>query len=274
MAVGWQALVIAAAMVAAPERVVLEPLQVVGELPAAWRETAQRRLEEGLTRDSLIVEPTPASGCADATCRAALRTSTGAEYLVQARFEVDPSGRDYTVDLKVVSLESGEVVARIEGRCDLCGISEAADTLAARAAGVQPALERLTAGQTSLTPTPPPPSPQRSTSREAPAQERLPPARPVLISAGVGAGLALATLAAGAAMLAIDGTPQKSDCQSDPAGNCRFLYGTQTGGIAAVSVGAAVAIGSAVLLGIGLRRRNRARFGEARHWGSRFALTR
>jgi hypothetical protein len=78
-------------------------------------------------------------------------------------------------------------------------------------------------------------------------------ARGMLAAGGVLLGLGLAGVGGGAALLAIDGRPHERDCQADVEGNCRFLYGTKTGGIVAVAVGAAGAIAGVALVAVGAR---------------------
>lgn len=77
------------------------------------------------------------------------------------------------------------------------------------------------------------------TERHAQAQRRR---RTVAGASTIAIGIA--GVAAGAALLVLDGRPYRSDCQADANGECRFLYGTRTGGAVAVAIGAAaIAVG-------------------------------
>ena len=86
-----------------------------------------------------------------------------------------------------------------------------------------------------------------------------PSARGLVIGGALGLGLGVASVAAGIALIVVEGDPYRRDCQADADGDCRFLLGTRTGGIVAASVGGAAIAAGAALLGVGLRRKRRAR---------------
>ena len=287
------------------ERLYVEPIDVEGSIPTAWYETADAKLAEGLGRGSLVVERSATPVCARTECLERLRRESGAEYLVRPRLRVDASGRDYEVELEVVSLVTGEAVVTIEGRCELCGIHEAVETLASKAANVQAALERIRAGATTLTLTTRPPGARVELDGEfvgstpltvsvtpgvhrvlatregylpqgsrldavegmqrdvelrllpAPASAPDPRSRALIAGGATSIALGVAAIAAGAVLIAIDGDPNRADCQTDGAGNCRFLYSTRTGGIIGLAFGAASVAGGTTLLGLGIRRRAR-----------------
>lgn len=74
--------------------------------------------------------------------------------------------------------------------------------------------------------------------------------RALFVAGGVLTGLGVAGIATGAALLAIDGRPHRRDCQADIEGNCRFLYGTKTGGITAIAIGAASTVAGIVIVAV------------------------
>lgn len=86
-----------------------------------------------------------------------------------------------------------------------------------------------------------------------------PSARALTIAGAVTLGLGVATLAAGVALVVVEGDPFRRDCQPDTDGDCRFLLGTRTGGIIAASLGGAGIAAGATMLGVGLGRKRRAR---------------
>jgi hypothetical protein len=88
--------------------------------------------------------------------------------------------------------------------------------------------------------------------------------RPLVISGWTALGVGLASVATGVALLVINDDQVQSKCSGndlDVNGNCRYLYDTKTGGIAAASAGAAFVVAGAVLLGVGYRRRARLTLG-------------
>jgi hypothetical protein len=86
-----------------------------------------------------------------------------------------------------------------------------------------------------------------------------PSARGLVIGGALGLGLGVASLAAGIALVVVHDDPYRRDCQADLDGDCRFLLGTRTGGIVAASVGGAAIAAGATLLGVGMKRKRRAR---------------
>jgi hypothetical protein len=85
---------------------------------------------------------------------------------------------------------------------------------------------------------------------------------PLVVAGATTIAIGLAAVVVGAVLLAIDGRPYRADCQSDADGDCRFLYGTRTGGAVAVGVGGAATIAGIPMVAIGSRRdRARAQLG-------------
>lgn len=74
--------------------------------------------------------------------------------------------------------------------------------------------------------------------------------RRVLVGSGGAIGIAsLAAIATGGVLVGIHEEPYRGDCQPDIEGNCRHLYGTRGGGIAAiVSGGVGLAVGVALVV--------------------------
>ena len=86
-----------------------------------------------------------------------------------------------------------------------------------------------------------------------------PPGRPLVIAGAVLSAGSVAGFAAGGVLLAIDGREFQGDCQEDPLGNCRHLYGTQTGGIISLAIGGAALVTGVALLAVGLKRQRAAK---------------
>ncbi len=92
-----------------------------------------------------------------------------------------------------------------------------------------------------------------------PVAPKSSPGRPFVIAGAVVSAASLAGFAAGGVLLAIDGREYQGDCQEDPLGNCRHLYGTQTGGIVSLAVGGVALATGVTLLAVGLRRQRAAK---------------
>src|SRR5690606_4743059 len=84
------------------------------------------------------------------------------------------------------------------------------------------------------------------------------PGRGLVIAGAVLTGVGVAAIAAGAVLLAIDGHPYRKRCEAEAEGDCRFLYGTQTGGIVSVALGGAAVAAGVGMLGAGTRARKKA----------------
>ncbi len=79
------------------------------------------------------------------------------------------------------------------------------------------------------------------------------------------AGLGGAGLAAGAALLAIDGRPDRRSCRGsgvDGDGDCRYLYDSTRGGATLVAVGAGAIVSGIVMLAVHARRTAKQRRGR------------
>jgi hypothetical protein len=84
-----------------------------------------------------------------------------------------------------------------------------------------------------------------------------PPGRPLRIAGWTTAGLGLGAVGAGIALIVIDGKEITSDCDADNVdldGDCRWRYGTMTGGAVAAGVGAAALAAGITLAVIGHKK--------------------
>lgn len=128
----------------APSVAVL-PLVVEGKLPDVWREAADERLNKGLTRGSMSVTRLASSSCTTIDCAGDEARDNGASYGVWAKLSVESNQRDYAFVIKAVGAGTSNVIATVEGKCDLCGFEEAVEMVEAKAAALPPAIERLSA---------------------------------------------------------------------------------------------------------------------------------
>lgn len=293
------------------ETILVLPLEVDGELPDKWRGEAETRMRAGFERSSVTVveaDPGGAVGCRDRACIRGL--ADAATHVVRPQLRVAPGERDYSFAIDVSSTRTGEVVATVEGECDLCGFEEVGALIEAKAAAAASSIERLRAAVAMVEITSSPPGAmlevdgtQMGTTPTAieltPGTHRVRVVKPgfraqtieveaieglrktielplvaevadtsardhrrqraLFVSGAVLMGLGVGGLGAGAALIAIDGRPNRRDCQADVAGNCRFLYGTMSGGIAAVAAGAAGTVVGIVLVAVAAKQRREAK---------------
>ena len=121
------------------------PLVVDGKLPDVWRDAADERLNKGLTRGSMSVTRLASSSCTKIDCAGDEARDSGASYGVWAKLSVESNQRDYAFVIKAVGAGTSNVIATVEGKCDLCGFEEAVEMVEAKAAALPPAIERLSA---------------------------------------------------------------------------------------------------------------------------------
>lgn len=144
-------LVVAAAIAWAPaqQRASVEPLAITGALEPEWKKELGARMQAGLARgDTEIVVRTDASKCRDDACwRELARTSDAAFVVVGSVAIVE---RDYDLHVEVRSANDGAIVVRIDQRCELCGIGEAAQQLSDLAAAVAAKLDGLANARATL----------------------------------------------------------------------------------------------------------------------------
>jgi len=180
--------------------------------------------------------------------------------------EIVIAGKDYTIRMKLLDA-SGKELAHNEDSCDICTVKEADDAVARTAAKLvsmnKGAME--SAAPTAIPPPrePPPPPPPREPQ---PAPTVMPPAQPSPIVSttppptvekkpfpwrglAIGAlALGVVGVAAGAALVAIDGQPTCSaPAGMDPKKFCKNVYDTVGGGGALLAVGLVGLAGSGVL---------------------------
>lgn len=296
------------------QTILVLPLDVDGELPDKWRAEAESRIRAGFERSGVTLvdaDPGGTVGCRDRACIRGL--ADVATHVVRPQLRVEPGERDYAFTIDVSSTRTGELVAKVEGDCDLCGFEEVGALIEAKAAAATASIERLRAAVAlfEITSSPVGATIEIDGTRIgttptavelAPGMHRIRVAKPGFraqtieveaieglrksielplgvvddttdrdarrtrawfIAGGVLMGVGVGTLATGGALLAIDGRPHRRDCQTDVAGNCRFLYGTKNGAITALSLGAAGTVAGIVLVALAAKRHRRARPDQA-----------
>ncbi|HWB82024.1 MAG TPA: PEGA domain-containing protein [Nannocystaceae bacterium] len=130
----------------APEKqriVVLAP-QLDGDVSAGAAAEVDGALRDGLSRGDVEVVSSdiPGASCADAECRRAAASDARAAAVIAVR--VAAVRRDYDVTLTLIDGASGEEVARVERRCELCGVAELGEHVDGQAAAL---LSRLQSPQ-------------------------------------------------------------------------------------------------------------------------------
>ena len=105
------------------------------------------------------------------------------------------------------------------------------------------------------------PAPQApaDTKPPEPTTTKPPEGQGMIIAGAVLVGAGVAAVAAGGVLLAVHGQPYRRNCEADEDGNCRFLYGTDTGGTVSLALGGAALITGAGLIVGGKLRQRRAR---------------
>lgn len=242
----------------------VEPSSLPGAMPAADRERLEASLRTGL--DRVEIETTR-----DAEAPA-LRMSIAADEA------------DYVVTLEVQDA-SGVAMAEAEVECELCGVAELNESIAAAASRLRQRLD-LSAEAVSLTVRTQPGAADVYVDGEAtgktPVGTSVPAGshelrierrgyrpistrfeatggsdstfdyalRPRVYRVAVPwtlIGVGAAMVGGGAALVAIDGDPILNDCNADVMGRCEFIRKTQPGGIAMISAGAAALVSGVVL---------------------------
>lgn len=144
-------LVLAVAVASAPtqERAIVEPLAITGALEPEWRKELGARMQAGLARgDTEIVARSEASGCRDDACWRELARTSDVGFVVVGSVAIVE--RDYDLHIEVRSAKDGAIVVRVDQRCELCGIGEAAQQLADLAAAVAAKLDALASARGTL----------------------------------------------------------------------------------------------------------------------------
>lgn len=220
---------------AATDRVRVEPIAVHGELPAHLEAALSTSLEEALERANVDVVD-------DAAAR-------------RVRADVTVKGTDLDVAVELVDAETTEAVARVEGRCDMCGAAEATELIASlgtelsrRIALQQPRATLVVDHATAPVAVAP--------VQAAPVAPR--PKRRALGWAAVGTGALGMTI--GAALMAIDGRPIRSKCTGgnvDNDGTCRWNHSSMVPGVVLGTIGVGLLATGVSLIVIEKRRTTR-----------------
>ena len=134
----------------APARVVVLAPHIEGDATDAAAVGIDTALREGLGRGDVqvVTSTVRAAECVDAGCRAAAMRDADARALVVVH--VVSVRRDYDVTMTLVDGE-GEEVARVERRCELCGVTELAEHVDAQAATLLARLRTPQAAPATLT---------------------------------------------------------------------------------------------------------------------------
>lgn len=125
-------------------RIAVGEMAIDGDLVAARRDEAARRVLDALGRGAheiVAIGPTTAT-CADDACRRRAAADVGATWLVMPKISVEAGARDYAVELVAYDVASGERLAESAGACELCGFEDAMGTFEAEAADLLAALDR------------------------------------------------------------------------------------------------------------------------------------
>ncbi len=258
------------------------------------REGLNQRFADGVTRSGLTTEPLPSTvQCDDPGCYQQAAKTAGVDLLVAGT--VEQTGPDFAVHVYAVSGETGEVLAQVDGGCEICGIGELSDVVGSLAARLRPTLDNATQ-PTTLT--------IESDPAEAevwidgvqvgttPLQIRVAPGKhevnvvkrgrrtehvEVSLRPGInqsfsfrlarssrfprwvpwaGIGGGVVALGAGIGLLVVDENPIQRDCNADVDGRCQYLRDTIDGGVVLTVVGVAL-VGTSVGLLLTQRRQDR-----------------
>jgi hypothetical protein len=111
--------------------VLLLPVEAEGLLPAD-REALDDRLRPVFEHPDIeLLEPEQLEPCTDEQCLRKLAREHGASHVVRA--EVVADGRDYIATIEVLTLARDEPASTIDASCQICGVAEFDERLAARA---------------------------------------------------------------------------------------------------------------------------------------------
>ncbi|MCX4242548.1 PEGA domain-containing protein [Paraliomyxa miuraensis] len=270
-------------------------LRLPNDVSGPDQSTLQQRFEDGVARSGLTTRgvPASASSCEDPACYRDTAKAADVDLLVGGTIE--HTGPDFAIEVYAISAETGEVVASVEGVCEICGVGELAESVGALAARLRPSLENATQ-PTTLTVDSDPEGADVYVDGErvgsTPVQARVAPGQheidvvkrgrrtqhvEVDLRPGVNESYsfrlarssrvpvwvpwaALATgvgsLGAGIGLLVIDERPIQSDCNADVNGTCQYLYDTVNGGVVLTVVGVAL-VSTGVGLMLAQRRQDR-----------------
>lgn len=115
----------------AKRTVLLLPLEAEGLLPAD-RKPLEDRLRSAFEHPDIeLLAPNKLESCSDEPCLRELGREHGASHLVRAQVLAD--GRDYVAQLEVIRIDRELPPSTIDASCEICGLAEFDDRLAARA---------------------------------------------------------------------------------------------------------------------------------------------
>lgn len=270
------------------------PLRLPAEVSELDQGALNQRFAEGLTRSGLATAALPkASQCEDPGCYQRAASDANVELLVGGT--VNKTGPDFTVEVYAISATTGEVVAQVDGGCEICGVGELSEVVAALAARLRPTLDNALQ-PTTLTVESDPSGAEVWVDGEqigtTPVQARVTPgehevdvikrgrrtehvdaalrpgvnesfsfrlARSSVLPRWVpwaGLGAGVAALGTGIGLVAIDEEPIERDCNADIDGRCQYLHDTIDGGVVLTVVGVAL-VGTSVGLLLAQRRQDR-----------------
>lgn len=297
---------LAAVLVTALAQPAVEPGPEVGSMPLRLpqdvskpdKNALQRRFSEGIARSGLQATRVGAS-CDDAECYQSAGEGAGVSLLVGGT--VERTGPDYTVEVYAVDAGSGQVVAKVDGLCEICGVGELGDVVGNLAARLRPALESTIQPTTLVVESDPSGAQVWIDGEEAgttPLEIAVTPGPHEIDVVGRGRrsehveaelrpgvtktfsfrlaktsrlppwapwvvlGGGTASLAAGIGLLVIDEDPIRNDCNADVDGNCEFLYDTVAGGVVLTVTGVAL-VGTGVGLLIAQSRQGQRRTADS-----------
>lgn len=270
-------------------------LRLPSEVSGPDQDVLNQRFADGLQRSGMTATPMPAdaAACEDAACYQSAAETAQVEVLVGGT--VQQTGPDYTVQVFAITAESGEVVAQVDGVCEICGIGELGDVVGSLAARLRPSLDNATQPTMLAVETDPAGAEVWVDGKrigETPLQTRIAPGDHELdvVKRGrrtkhldvslrpgvnesysfrlarstrvprwlpwVGLGTGAASLVGGISLLVIDEDPIRNDCNPDADGRCQYLYDTVAGGAVLTVLGAAL-VGTSVGLLINQARQDR-----------------
>ena len=133
------------AWAAEPQRVMVLPLRVEGELNPGWVPTLAAGVSEGLERGDFVLVPSASGHCDEAACFVELAAAGPADFLVRSVVVVGED-RTYTVRLQLIAGSSGEVLVEAAEPCELCGFDEVRDLVADESATLRTKIDDLVRG--------------------------------------------------------------------------------------------------------------------------------
>lgn len=131
-------------------RVALLPLVTDASVDEGTAERVQDQLQQGLSRGGIDLVAADAAGraCRDAACIREIAAKTGARFVV--RPSLVQADRVFTVELELLSGETGHSVATSRDECDICGREEVAAVASDQASMLRDKIDALARPATRL----------------------------------------------------------------------------------------------------------------------------